>query len=291
MPKITIITPSYQQGKFLERTLQSVLSQKIPDLEYLVMDGGSTDESVSILKRYETQLTWVSERDAGQAHAVNKGLRQAQGEIIGWLNSDDVYYPNAIQSVLQYFAAHPDVDVVYGCADHIDEQDAVIAPYPTEAWNIERLKNTCYLSQPAVFFRKRILAEKGMLNEKLNFCMDYEFWLRLGLSGVSFAYLPQVLAGSRLHDQTKTLSAPLKAHYEAMHMLREKIGYAPASWLMNYAVTLVKSKTQLHSPQWRYVFAVWMVAGVASLRTNGLLGGLRSFATLPCDMLALRKAA
>jgi glycosyltransferase involved in cell wall biosynthesis len=290
IPKITIITPSYQQGQFLERTVQSVLTQGVVDLEYWVMDGGSTDDSVAVLKRYETALRWVSERDGGQAHAVNKGLQQAQGEIIGWLNSDDVYYPNALPSVLAYFAAHPDVDVVYGDANHIDAFDSVIALYPTESWNVDRLKKTCYLSQPAVFFRRRILAQSGMLNEKLNFCMDYEFWMRLGLSGIRFAYLPQVLAGSRLHDQTKTLSAPLKAHREAISMLRDKIGYAPATWLITYAVALVKAKTTLRSPQWRYLVSVWLVAAMTSVQTNGVLRGLMSLVTLPFAMLSLKRS-
>ena len=124
--KVTIITPSYNQGKYLERTILSVLEQKIGNLEYLVMDGGSTDNSVEILKKYEEFLTWKSERDKGQTDAVNKGLRLASGDIIGWLNSDDIYYEDAVKKVLKVFEENPEINVVYGNANHIREDDSVI---------------------------------------------------------------------------------------------------------------------------------------------------------------------
>ena len=127
--KVTIITPSYNQGKYLERTILSVLEQKIDNLEYLVMDGGSTDNSVEILKKYEEFLTWKSERDKGQTDAVNKGLRLASGDIIGWLNSDDIYYEDAVKKVLKVFEENPEINVVYGNANHIREDDSVIEPY------------------------------------------------------------------------------------------------------------------------------------------------------------------
>ncbi len=154
--KVTIITPSYNQGKYLERTILSVLEQKIGNLEYLVMDGGSTDNSVEILKKYEEFLTWKSERDKGQTDAVNKGLRLASGDIIGWLNSDDIYYEDAVKKVLKVFEENPEINVVYGNANHIREDDSVIEPYYTEDFNYERLKEICFICQPSVFFRKKI---------------------------------------------------------------------------------------------------------------------------------------
>ncbi len=230
------------------------------------MDGGSQDQTLSLLKHYQNRLRWVSEPDHGQAHAVNNGLQNATGDIIGWLNSDDIYYPDAVRTVCDFFAAHPGVDVVYGQANHIDEHDKVIELYPTEAWSGERLKETCFLSQPAVFFRRSVIERFGLLDEKLHYCMDYEYWIRLSLQGAKFAYLEKVLAGSRLHGETKTLSQPLKAHREAIAMLRNKFGAVAMAWLIVYAVAWVKAKVSVRLPKWVIKILAGMVAVGLSMR-------------------------
>jgi glycosyltransferase involved in cell wall biosynthesis len=230
---VSIITPSYNQGRFLERTIQSVLEQR--PFEYLVMDGGSRDESVEIIKRYSAQLEWVSEKDRGQADAVNKGLARATGDIIGWLNSDDIFYPGAIATAAGFLEAHPDVDVVYGNGNHIDEHGRFLELYPTEDWDYERLKEKCYLCQPAVFFRRRLVERFGPLRVHLHYALDYEFWLRLGQGGARFVHIGEVLAGSRLHAETKTLGSRVKVHAEINHMLRSMFGRVPDRWIYNYA--------------------------------------------------------
>jgi glycosyltransferase involved in cell wall biosynthesis len=268
---ITIVTPSFNQGKYIERTIQSVLSQSIPKLEYVVVDGGSQDETLSILKKYSGQLRYVSEPDRGQAHAVNKGIMMTSGEVIGWLNSDDVYSPDALRTIIQFFADHPEIDVVYGKAEHIDQHDQVIELYPTQEWDFTALKNRCYISQPALFFRRRVIEKSGLLNENLHYCLDYEYWLRLAQGGAKFAYLPQILAGSRLYPETKTLSAPKKAQQEALTMLTQRLGYVPEDWLLNDAITHVQSKTHLRTPNRRYIAAVFVAAIHAAFRWNGPL--------------------
>jgi glycosyltransferase involved in cell wall biosynthesis len=263
---ISVITPSYNQGQFIERTLLSVLNQNVPALEYLVLDGCSHDETLTVLRRYEGRLRWVSEPDHGQAHAVNKGIVASQGNIIGWLNSDDIYYPGALAKVQQYFSENPSVDVIYGDAFHIDADDNRIEPYYTEPWNFEKFLSVCFLCQPAVFFRRRVIERFGLLDESLQFCMDYEFWLRLAKNGAVFAYLPKPLAGSRMYTQNKTLSQRLAVHAEISDMLKKKFGKVPTKWLLNYAHVKVDEQ-KVPRGWWRMVL-ISFHSILASLRWN-----------------------
>ena len=230
----SVITPSYQQGYFIERTIQSVISQSDASIDYVICDGGSQDETLSILKRYRPHLRWLSEPDRGQADAVNKGLSMAKGDIIAWINSDDIYYPDAFKAVSAFFEAHPNVLAVYGQADWIDEYDRIIAAYPTKPWQYQQLKKECYLCQPAVFFRRCLVEQLGNLDDKLHYCMDYELWLRYGRQNL-FAYLPIKLAGSRVYASNKTLRGRLAAHREANEMLKEKLGYSTQKWIFGYS--------------------------------------------------------
>jgi glycosyltransferase involved in cell wall biosynthesis len=263
---ISVITPSYNQGQFIERTILSVLNQNTPALDYRIFDGGSQDTTLAVLWRHEDRLRWTSEPDHGQAHAVNKGIASSHGDIIGWLNSDDIYYPGALAKVQQYFSEHPAVDVLYGDAFHIDADDNKIEPYYTEPWNFERFLSVCFLCQPAVFFRRRMVERFGLLDESLRFCMDYEYWLRLAQHGAVFAYLPEPLAGSRMYPQNKTLSQPVAVCVEINDMLRKKFGRVPTQWLLRYVYA--KAAERKVSRGWRRRALISLHAALASFRWN-----------------------
>jgi len=206
-PLVTIVTPSFNQGPFIEQTIESVLSQDYPHVEYLVMDGGSTDETLDVLRRYEGRLVWVSEPDRGQSDAINKGFRRARGEIIAWLNSDDVYLPGIISESVAYLQAHPEVDLVYGDIQFIDGQGEVIEKeVRSKPFSLTMLLTEfSTLHQQTAFFRRDLLDRIGYLDESLHYFMDIELWVRIALRGQG-AYLPGVRAQSRLHDVSKSIS-------------------------------------------------------------------------------------
>ncbi len=266
--KVSIVTPSFNQGQYIGRTLQSVASQAGAEIEHVVFDGGSRDNTLDVLKNFSPPVRWISKKDKGQADAVNQGICATDGEILGWLNSDDIYYPGAIANVVEFFDQNPDIDVVYGMADHIDLEDKAFESYPSEPWDFERLKETCFICQPALFFRRRVVEKHGLLNESLNYCMDYEYWLRLGKAGVRFAYLEEKLAGSRLYAENKTLGARVKVHEEINDMFKKSFAKVPDRWLFNYAHAVVESKIdrQLHSK--RFVFEIGLRTLLASFRWN-----------------------
>jgi glycosyltransferase involved in cell wall biosynthesis len=272
-PEISIITPSFNQGQFIERTIESVLRQDIADLEYIVMDGGSTDETVSILRRYDGRLRWVSQKDRGHSNAINLGIAATRGRIVGWLNSDDIYYPGALRAVLEFFGDHQDVDVVYGDANHIDEHDAFLERYPTEPWDFDRLKDVCFLSQPATFLRRSVVERNGPLDESLRYCMDYEYWFRLALNGARFAYLPRLLAATRLHPDAATLASRIACHVATNDITRRHLGRTPDRWLFNYAHACVERTGQHGAGKPFSTYAIAVVSIYAALRWNRRVSG------------------
>ncbi|HVU52752.1 MAG TPA: glycosyltransferase family 2 protein [Polyangia bacterium] len=206
-PSITVVVPSYQQGAFLEETLRSVLLQGYPDLELLVMDGGSTDETLAVIRRYERWLAgWVSEKDGGQSAAINKGWRRARGELVTWLNSDDLLMPGWAAEASAAFVADPTLDLV-SCDVHVIDQDsriqALFTGHPAGAERIVVHWRTPF-AQQGFLVRRSVVEAGGYVDESLHFAMDTELWLRLILSGRKLRHLPRPLGAVRVHPATKT---------------------------------------------------------------------------------------
>lgn len=226
LPSITVITPSFNQAHFIERTIRSVLDQGYPQLQYVVMDGGSTDGTIEILKRYGDRLSWVSERDAGQADAINKGIGRATGEIIAYLNSDDVYEAGALWRVAEGFAARTGAQWLTGRCRIIDEHDREVRR-PITAYKNLLLDHYSYslllvtnpVSQPATFWRRSVVEEFGPFDKNEHLVMDYEYWLRIGRK-YRPVVLKEYLAGFRVYATSKTSSSFLTTFRREMIIAR-----------------------------------------------------------------------
>jgi len=222
-PLVSVVTPSYNQGHFIEENILSVKSQDYPHIEHIIIDGGSTDGTVEILKQYEGtyNLRWISEPDEGHADAVNKGFRMAKGEIIGWLNSDDVYFDcGTISAVVEAFQKHPEADIIYGDCAYIWEDGTILRVQRVPSFRYSRLLRGCFLEQPGVFLRRHVI-EKHKLDVRLKVAIDYEYWLRIG-KHYRFHRIPRILAADRNHrgrisvaqaDKLKTVGVQLRQEY------------------------------------------------------------------------------
>lgn len=211
--KISVITPSFNQGAYLEETIKSVLLQDYPNIEYIVIDGGSSDESVDIIRKYETKLTyWHSCPDKGQAHAINEGFKIATGEILAWLNADDMYMPGTLHRIADEFNRLPNTDLIYGDCVFIDERGNFIRYFTEcEDYDGQRLLNfSNFIMQPTTFFSCKKLVEVGFLDESFFYAMDYELWCRFTRNNAKFKYLQRVLAANRVYSETKTSSGGIK---------------------------------------------------------------------------------
>lgn len=217
-PYISIVTPSYNQGEFIGETIESIMHQNFGSFEHIVMDGGSSDDTVEVLKKYP-HLKWVSEKDAGQTHAINKGLLEARGEIVAYLNSDDVYRPGAFETVTRFFKENPDANFVVGNCEYINEKSEPIGFLKAQYNGFESLlrywgwdKWQC-IPQQSVFIRKSFLAKIGMFDCRYHFVMDLEMWFRVALNG-GFAVIDQTLSAFRLAEDTKTVANTHKMYFE-----------------------------------------------------------------------------
>jgi glycosyltransferase involved in cell wall biosynthesis len=231
LPKISIVTPSFNQGGFIERTLLSVIDQQYPALEYFVQDGHSKDKTVEVLQEYQEKLSgWASEKDSGQSQAINRGFAKTSGEIMAWLNSDDLLLPGSLQTVGDYFNRHPDVDVVYGNRLMIDGDDQEIGRWIMPGHDGNVLSWVDYVPQETLFWRRRLWDKVGgHIDESFCFAMDWDLLVRFRDAGAKFAHIPQFLGAFRVHSEQKTSAAINTVGFQEMDQIRERLlGHIPS---------------------------------------------------------------
>lgn len=244
-PLVSIVMPSFNQAAFITASVHSVLAQSYPNLELIVADGGSADGTQALLANLQAQdarLRWVSEPDAGPADALNKALRLSRGTVIGWLNSDDLYSPGAVQRAVQALVAHADWVMVYGQAEHIDAKSQFIERYPTLPMpaSMAMFAKGCFICQPTVFFKRTMWLLLGPLDQSLQTAFDFDYWLRaFSAFAGRIGFVDTLQAQSRLHDGCITLRMRRTVMLEGMQLLTRHLGHAPKEWLLTYVNELL----------------------------------------------------
>lgn len=234
-------------ARYLTQTIESVILQDYPRVEHIVMDGGSTDETSQILDGYRGRLQCFTGKDKGPSDAAHRGFQKASGEIFVWLNADDVFLPGAVRTAAQYLAAHPEVDVVYGEGNWIDENGHVISRYPTLPFDSKVLERDCFICQPAAYIRASSYRQCG-LDPDVNRSFDYDLWIRMAKRGFHFASIPQYLAGSRMHRGAKTIYEREDVFQASMCLLQRHYGYVPFSWVFGYTAYHIDGRDQFFRP-------------------------------------------
>lgn len=220
-PKISIVTPSYQQGVFLEETIRSVLMQGYPSLEYIIMDGGSTDETVKIIEYYSDFITyWVSEKDNGQSDAIAQGFSRTTGDIMGWLNSDDILLPNALFMIAKYFITNESAKIVTGLRQVFNVDSKFIYNSYHGRPTSDYVRHICEIFQETTYWRREVWEKVGTIDSQFQFAMDYEYWQRIIHAGYKFVLIPQYLGGFRIHDRAKGSTMISKRNEELENIYR-----------------------------------------------------------------------
>lgn len=283
---VSVITPSFNQGAFLAETIESVIGQEGDFcLDYIVVDGGSTDDSVAVIRRYDALLKqggwpircrnvtfrWMSEQDRGQTHALTKGFRLATGDIFAWLNSDDTYLPGALQAAAGFFREQPGVGLLYGDAGYCDRSGAPIGRYNTADFDLDALAATTIICQPAAFFRRQAFEAVGGLDETLDFVMDYDLWVRISRR-FPCRHVPLPLATYRLHETSKTVSSATlwRNCEEALAVTIRHFGWAPLTRIHTSCRSLCQTRLPalLGHNRWACALAASLCTAVRSLRLN-----------------------
>lgn len=257
-PTVSIITPSFNQAPYLEGTIQSVLQQDYEHIEYIVVDGGSTDGSLEVIRRYESQIdTWISEPDLGQTDAINKGFSLATGEIYAWLNSDDTYRPGGVAKAARYLSDHPEIGMVYGNAYYIDEEGRRTARYPagpTDYSGLRRGVNT--IPQQSMFFRSKLWEIVGPLDPSFFYAMDYDLWVRIAAVS-EIAFCDDYWANFRLHEASKSRTAARRCWPEMMRVHFRDGGTYFSTLYAKYLVRRLVEPLmplRIRARQWRYAW-------------------------------------
>ena len=236
--RVSIVTPSFNQARFLERTIQSVLNQTYDDIEYIIIDGGSTDGSQDIIRRYEDRLAyWVSEKDKGQTDAINKGFARASGAVMAWLNSDDTLEPQAVEQAVAALEENPAVGMVYGHGFFINANDEKIGEFPSAQTSYRRLRRGyVHICQQAAFWRADLWRKAGPLDDSIYFAMDYDLWLRLAKEA-PIVFINEHWANFRLHGDAKTIAEDDRCWPD---MLRIHLRDGGSRWSLLYAKYLLR---------------------------------------------------
>lgn len=232
-PKVLVVTPSLNQGRFLRETIESVLAQGYENLDYVVADGGSTDDSLEILRSYGTCFRWTSGPDGGQAAAIAHAWRGSDADIVAWLNSDDTYLPGAIDAAVDYLLAHPEASMVYGQAWYTNAESQRLEAYAVKPFDRQALAAECFICQPAAFMRRDVLQAVEPPDPALKYCMDYDLWIRLS-QHFHLDYIDTFLATSRMHPDNKTLGQRDGVFREIAKVTRRHFGAVPQSWIGGY---------------------------------------------------------
>jgi glycosyltransferase involved in cell wall biosynthesis len=234
-------------ARYLPETLASILSQDYPNLEVIVVDGGSTDETPRILAAHADRIRFLTGKDKGPSDAAHRGFLQARGEIFVWLNADDTFLPGAVRTAAAYLNAHPGVDVVYGEGWWVDEAGQTISRYPTLPWDPIVLERDCFICQPAAFMRASSY-RRCPLDPDINRSFDYDLWIRMAKQGFRFHAIPDYLANSRMHAGAKTISEREAVFDASIDLLKRHYGYVPLSWVFGYATWQRDGRDQFFQP-------------------------------------------
>ena len=246
-PLVSIVTPTLNSQQYIAETIDSILAQDYPAIELIVVDGGSTDATLDILDRYRGKLRIITGRDKGPSDAIFKGLNQAHGDIVTWLNADDTFLPGAVRIAADHLTTHPETDVVYGEGWWIDETGKIISRYPTLPWDPRVLERDCFICQPAAFLRASAY-RRCPLDPDINRSFDYDLWIRMARAGMRFDCIPDYLANSRMHAGAKTLSEREQVFQASMSLLARHYGYVPFTWVFGYTTWRRDRRDQFFEP-------------------------------------------